>query len=83
MKNCIFWMIVGCLLVLVATAVLPRFGVQLAGGPLFAILMVLCCMGPMLLAGLGSKGGSGCCSKEPKNGGERAEDTSKSGGACH
>jgi hypothetical protein len=84
MKNCIVWMVLGCLVVLAATAVLPRFGVQLSGGPLFAVLMVLCCMGPMLLAGRSSKRGPGCCDKEEERdrSGDKDE-SSKAGGTCH
>ena len=82
-------MLIGCLLVLGAVLLLPRFGYGAATGSLaFGLIMLVCCVGPMLFMLLGGK------KEESDKGGDdtpghlkQADKSSdskpRSGGSCH
>ncbi len=82
-------MLLGCLLVLGAVLLLPRFGYGAAGGSLaFGLLMLVCCVGPMLLMLFGGrKQEDETGNDETPRDGEGAEKSSRktprSGGSCH
>jgi hypothetical protein len=89
MKHCRPWMLIGCLGILALILLLPRLGVGAAsGGLLLTLLMVGCCVLPMLLVLLprGKDGTGGCCgddktdSAPSKPGGEKSEQKTPS---CH
>lgn len=90
MKNCHKWMIACVVGALAITFVLPILGVPLFGASLlFPLLMIACCVLPMLFM-MKADGGNGkegsCCSKEHKGeqktkaGAEKDKTGSKS---CH
>jgi hypothetical protein len=80
-------MILGCVLIGVATLVLPRLGVQISGGLFFAFVMLLCCAAPMLFMARASDDGSGCCDKGAEKRGmkdkEATEPDNRPGASCH
>lgn len=58
------WMLIACVVILALLFLLPRFGVNVAAaGVLLPLLMIGCCLLPMLLIVLPRKddGGRGCC----------------------
>ncbi len=88
MKNCHKWMIVCAVAALALVFVLPKLGVPLGGGAslLIPLLMIGCCVLPMLFmmkAGSDGKGDS-CCSKKSKSElkSEGVAEKGKSGSGC-
>ena len=85
MKKCNPLMLVGCLLLLFAAFyLLPSAGSWALGSGAFALLMLVCCVGPMLFAVIsGSKSGCGhdegpaasgsavSCDTKPANGSQK------------
>lgn len=89
MKNCHRWML-GCVAVAVILfVVLPRFGVAIAGASLiFPLLMIGCCVLPMLFMMKTDKGdGGSCCAKKEQKSDEESKEVDKnvksSSGSCH
>lgn len=89
MKNCHRWMLACVAVAVILFVVLPRFGVAIAGASLIVpLLMVGCCVLPMLFMMRSDRGneGSCCAKKEPKNEQENkgVDKNVKSGsGSCH
>lgn len=89
MKHCMKWMIACVLIALTLIVVLPKFGVATAGASLLIpLLMIGCCVLPLLMM-VGAKGNSGsCCSKKNgqhpnESGGNKNTDAKSSSGSCH
>ena len=82
-------MLIGCALVLGAVLLLPWFGYGAAGGSLvFGLLMLVCCVGPMLFMALrGRREDDGGRGKESPRDREKADKhagpKSRGGGSCH
>lgn len=82
-------MLIGCALVLGAVLLLPRFGYGAASGSLvFGLLMLVCCVGPMLFMALrgrreddGSRGEES--PREGQKGDKHAGPKPRGGGSCH
>lgn len=82
MIHCRPWMLAVCLAALALVFLLPRFGVDVAGsGLLFTLLMVGCCVLPMLMS-MRKKGG-GCCGKEEPTGSSETSASDKPAPKCH
>ena len=88
MKNCHRWMLACVAVAVILFVVLPRFGVSIAGASLLIpLLMVGCCVLPMLFmmkSSSGEKGG--CCgkmdnAKASADGKEQSQDSKKP--SCH
>lgn len=69
MKNCHKWMILCVVVALAFVFVLPKFGVSLAGASLlFPILMIGCCVLPMIMMMFSSRSEKGgCCGQKDKS----------------
>ena len=79
MKNCYKPMLLCLAIAVLAILVLPRFGFQIAGASaFFGLLMVACCVLPMVLMMFGILKGDGnksCCA--PSKGKDLAEEEKK------
>jgi hypothetical protein len=82
-------MLIGCALVLGAVLLLPWFGYGAASGSLaFGLLMLACCVGPMLFMALrGGRRGDGDRGEESPREGQKADKHAgpkpRGGGSCH
>lgn len=88
MKNHHIRMLVGCVLIMGSILLLPRFGYGAATGSLvFGLLMLLCCVGPMLLMLFGDRREQDGSRSEEAGEGDRGDKTPgskpRSGGSCH
>lgn len=82
-------MLIGCALVLGAVLLLPRFGYAAASGSLvFGLLMLVCCVGPMLFMALrGRREDDEGRGEEPPREGQKEDKHAgpkpRGGGSCH
>lgn len=78
-KHCGPWMLIVCLLAIGLIALPPLFGVSAAGvGTLGLLLMVACCVLPMVLLLVGQR--EGACDKTEK---ADAQNAGKKSAGCH
>lgn len=87
MKNCNRYILIGCLLFMAAIVLLPTFGFNVSWTPLlFGVLMIGCCVLPMLFAlSRSSARGSSCCgSNKARTSSESGEENEKpKSHSCH
>lgn len=82
-------MLIGCALVLGAVLLLPRFGYGAASGSLvFGLLMLVCCVGPMLFMALKGRreDDEGRGEESPREGQKEDKHSGpkpRGGGSCH
>ena len=82
-------MLIGCAVVLGALLLLPQFGYGAASGSLvFGLLMLACCVGPMLFMALRGRGeDDGGRGEESPRDGQKADKHDgpkpRRGGSCH
>lgn len=85
MKKIHAWMLIGCLVFLLVAFCFPQFRGQLASVPLLAaVLMLVCCLAPLLLLIAGFRGDGGCCADKPAEASGKADGPDgTTGKSCH